>query len=260
MIELIKSGSKVLFFNYSQFQANASVVYPAGTIVYFVKSTGQITGVHKIADGVNQLSNLPVFYDDWEVLPNKRALECTDAFYQSYNYVDIPNKIKLASNTFGYTNTSNSTETPAMRGNLIFIPFPIKLYGLGSIVPLFTSAGSLSYSLYKINDDYTATKVAEIINSNNVTAAGNYLYDLASPVDLEPGVYGIYYIKVGGQFAATRFNGVQNHIYLLINDFAKYDYYVSSASTFPSTLTFPLSSIATSPNKYEIFIKFAINI
>lgn len=243
-------------WNLSQFQSNSSVVLPLGKRVYYKRSDGVVTGVYKIGDGVNQLSNLPVFYDDWEVLPNKRALECSEAFYQSYNYVDIPNKIKLASNTFGYVNSANSAETPAMRGNLIFIPFPVRLYGLGSIVPLFTSVGSLSYAMYKVNDDYTATKVAEIINSNNVTATGNYMYDLASSVDLEPGVYGIYYIKVGGQFAATRANVAQNQIYLLRNDFVKYDYYVASNSTFPTTLTFPLSNITSTPTKYELFIKF----
>ncbi|MEM3373111.1 MAG: hypothetical protein QXF76_02755 [Candidatus Anstonellales archaeon] len=250
----------VLFWDLSQFQSNAGLVIPLGQRVYYKRSDGKLTGIYKVGDGVNQLSNLPVFYDDWEVLPNKRALECSYAFYQSYNYVDIANKIKLASNTFGNTNSANSTETPAMRGNLIFIPFPVKLYGLGSIVNLFSSIGSLSYALYRVNDDYTATKVAEIINSNNVTATGNYMYNLATPVDLEPGVYGIYYIKVGGQFAATRANSTQNQIYLLRNDFAKHDYYFAGASTFPSTLTFPLSSFSPTMIKYEFFIKFAITI
>lgn len=252
-------SDSVLFWDLSQFQSNANAIIPLGQRIYYKGSNGNLTGVYKVGDGVNQLSNLPVFYDDWEVLPNKRAFECSTAFYQSYNYVDVINKIKLASNTFGHTNGANTTESPAMRGHLIFIPFPIKLYGLGSIVSTFTATGSLSYALYKINNDYTATKVAEIIKSNNVTAAGNYMYDLANPVNLEPGVYGIYYIKVGGQFAATRLNTVQSSIYLLGNNFNKYDYYFAGSSLFPSTLTFPLN-FASNIVKYEIFIKFSMNI
>jgi hypothetical protein len=106
--------------------------------------------------------------------------------------------------------------------------------------------------------DFTATKIAEIINSNNITTTGLMMYSLSTPVVVEPGIYGIYYLKIGGQFSSTRYSAYQGEIFLIGANGVRYDYYFQTISSFPTTLSFPLTTITTSPLKYEIFLNASI--
>ncbi len=245
-------------WNLSQFQSNSTLVLPLGKRIYLRRSDGFVTGVYKLGDGVTQLGQLNWFMDDWEVLPGKMASACTQAFQRSFNVFNTTLNSFLISNCINFTNGANSTETNAMRGSLMFIPFPMRVYGLGSFVQIFSSVGSLSYALYRVNMNFTATKIAEIINTNNIISIGLMMYNLSTPINIEPGIYGIYYLKIGGQFAATRISNHQSEIFLIGANAVRYDYFVQSFSSFPSSLTFPLSGVTSSPFKYELFLNASI--
>lgn len=248
-------ANRVLIFTYSNFQANANVVYPSGTIIYYKRADGVVTGVYKLADGVNTLANLPHHTSDWRVVNQLRASQVEYSFFTSFNFIDAVNGIYLASNTISFTNSANSTESPIIRGNMMYIPYPVRVYGMGSFVPLYTSAGTLNYAIYQVNSDMSST-LLDSTPTINVNATGLYLSDFAIPMDIEPGLYFVCYLKQGGQFASTRIGGASVPPAFFAANGTRYDYYVLGSSSFPSSIAAPtLTNVTNSPNKYELFLK-----
>lgn len=255
MIHVTKNTTDVKIFTYSDFQTNANTIYPKGTMIYYKRADGVVTGLYKLADGVTQLANLPHHTSDWRVVNRLRASQVEGSFFTSFNFIDAFNGIYLASNTISFSNGANSTESPVIRGNMMYIPYPVRVYGMGSFVPLYTSAGTLNYAIYQVNSDMSSTLLGST-PTINVNATGLYLSDFAMPIDIEPGLYFVCYLKQGGQFASTRVSNSSVPPAFFAANGTRYDYYVLMSSSFPSSFDAPtLTSVTISPTKYELFLK-----
>ncbi len=242
MIHVTKNTTGVKIFTYSDFQTNANTIYPKGTMIFYKKQNGVVTGVYKLADGVTQLSNLNWMSDKWRVIGNWYSDMLDKHWLVSYN--ESASQTFLARNTTSESNVTNVSET-AMRGNLCWIPYPITLYSIGLFIPSFSAAGTLQFALYSINSNFSATKIAET-DTITINSTGLKLANFPSPIIVEPGLYGVYFIRVGGtfshgQYSANFFNGIS--FLNRTNKFTYFFYFVNGVTTFPTSLTLPLNQV-----------------
>lgn len=240
--DIISLGT--LLFTYNQFQANANVVYPKGVRIYYKKATGQVTGVYKLGDGVTQLSNLNWMSDKWRVIGNWYSDMLDKHWLVSYN--ESASQTFLARNTTSESNVPNVSDT-SMRGNLCWIPYPITLYSIGLFIPSFSTAGTLQFALYSIDSNFSATKIVET-NQITINSTGLKLANFPSPIIVEPGLYGVYFIRIGGtyghgQYSANFFNGIS--FLNRTNKFTYFHYLSSGVTTFPTSLTLPLNQASS---------------
>jgi hypothetical protein len=240
--QLVSTISDLIeIWNLSQFQSNSSVVLPLGKRVYLRRSDGVITGVYKLGDGVTQLSNLNWMSDKWRVIGNWYSDMLDKHWLVSYN--ESSSQTFLARNIIPDNSVPNASEI-SMRGNLCWIPYPITLYSIGLFIPSFSTSGTLQFALYRINSNFSATKITET-NQITINSAGLKLATFSSSISLEPGLYGVYFIRVGGQFghghySVNAFNGIS-----FLDRTTKITYFFYAfigVTTFPTSLTLALNS------------------
>lgn len=252
MIELVKSGSKVLMFDYSQFQANASVVYPAGTMIYFVKSTGQITGVHKIADGVNTLANLRTYIEDYNVFNGIRA-------YESPDFIAIKNSSAgqiYADNKFSGVSYTNSSPVGLIRWYPLLIDKPILLNEVGVSVTSFTSSGVIYVGIYSVDSStFSGTLITGSNGTINITSTG-IMTASYSNLYLEPN---LYYIATAAPSGSGTYNiNIQNNNNIRGINISTYTEYNAGSSSFSgSGAPASLGALHTNTAKHVIFFKFS---
>lgn len=186
----VVGGGNILIFDYSQFVANAGVVYPIGTVIYYKDTSGKVTGVHKVADGINTLANLPLIIAEYNIFDNIGVKDCPDF------------AITIGKNTNSRFVLSTRLPIVGMqivaavvsRYDIIFIDRPILVYSISKYVSSYTSPGILSIGIYKVDE---TTKGGTLIpgsdGSINITSVGKKTLNYATALFLDVGAYYLYF-------------------------------------------------------------------
>lgn len=167
------------------FNANASTVFAEGNVFYF-KDTNHPngTGVKKVADGVTQLSALPILVDDYQIRGRFRA-----------NYFD---NFLRENNKSVFLRVSGTVSNSAALNQTIFtnvlIKKPIRLTRVNLFINSITGTVNVQAKIFKLNSSFTAFD--QIYSQNfNLNTTGYNALTLTTPQDLMPDLYliGFYY-------------------------------------------------------------------
>jgi hypothetical protein len=166
-----------LLFTYSQFQANANVVYPKGVRIYYKKATGQVTGVYKLADGVNKLIDLPIHVDRTKTKKGRIYSIIKNLNILSY---DVANDKYTFTNRWQAGTTNSLTLTD---GDMFSVSlnndFPYVLTDINIGIASFETAGVIQVGIYAWDNESTNYSLSFVNTSLiwnsadiNITSAG----------------------------------------------------------------------------------------
>lgn len=251
----IGNASNVKIFDLSQFQSNANVVYPAGTLIYYKRGNGQVTGIYKVADGVTTLANLPLNIDDYIIQSdNHTTIKSSDALLDSLksNYNGSGYNLSLITKKIG---KSHSTGTWAGGLFMILVPihYPMTISGIGVSVASVSTGGNVNMGIYTPNATYDVwTAVSgSITPAFLIKNAGYNVYTYATPFTLDVGLYGIAIEAIAAVnmmiYVAIGVNNtiLPTNVYGLSyppSNFIRTEYYNSTAlGTLPSTINSQLN-------------------
>jgi len=190
-IRITSPGGQTLYYTLAQFTANASVVYPANTIIW-VKDTD---GYCKIADGVTPLGNLPFKQVTDIVNPYKLS----NGIFQP---IDLGGGVYEEIVTCGGGALLQTTYSANFQmGVIIKINKRINLQAIGFIYTSVPNATNIKLALYKwnIQNEQTEAKLTDDLETSlSAGQVGRNYVNLPSPLDLRPGYYMVIHNRTAG--------------------------------------------------------------
>ncbi len=186
-IRITSPGGQTLYYTLAQFTANASVVYPANTIIWLKDTDGYC----KIADGVTPLGNLP-FKQVTNVVENNSLF---NPFTQLVHPLDLGGGVYQSVFTYGGGSFNpNSFNANTIYAVPVYIPYKINVTQLGiGISNTAPNNSNIKIALYTydFNTNTGNSKVIGdlIISRTTGQGAGNYFANVSPNVILNHGFY-----------------------------------------------------------------------
>lgn len=186
---------KLLIYTLAQFQTNANTVYPSGTIIYYRRGNGQITGIYKLSDGVTTLRNLPMLVNDYIIqsddYTHTTKEKCLfDSLTNNYNNTGywLGSTIAKAGRNVTTANVNNMSYL-----SLFPLWYPATIYGIGTLVATYTTAGNINLAIYQPNATYNSWNLVAGSNTPNmfISTTGYNIYTYPTPFTLDVGMYGL---------------------------------------------------------------------
>lgn len=241
-------GGNTLIFNYSQFVANAGVVYPLGTVIYYRDASGRVTGVHKVADGINTLANLPLRVSEYSIFNDIGVKDCSD-FAITIGKNTASRFVK--STHIPPINVANASIV-SRRWDFILIDIPIYVYSLSMYIGSYSSPGDVAMGIYSVDpNNYNGSLVAGSGGVINITSVGRKTLDYSPPILLEPGGYYLYISVSSSSFGWMYVNTTLHRGLLISGNYYKEGVILSSYSA-PTPTIGPLNSASYAKLLFEI--------
>ncbi len=240
--DIISLGT--LLFTYSQFQANANVVYPKGVRIYYKKATGQVTGVYKLADGVNKLIDLPIHVDRTKTKKGRIYSIIKNLNILSYNVAN--DKYTFTNRWQGGTTNSLTLNDGDMFSVSLNNDFPYVLTDINIVIASFTTAGVIQVGIYAWDNESTNyslgfVNTSLIWNSANINVTSVGVVTIPVPnLLIEYDHIFISILKKSGRFSSIYFTSGLLPLFSTSNDLANYYGLATkhtSLSSFPSNLS-----------------------
>jgi hypothetical protein len=200
-IRITSPGGQTLYYTLAQFTANASVVYPANTIIWLKDTDGYC----KIADGVTTLGNLPFKQVTDIVNPYKLSNDIFQPIVNGSIYEEI---VSLGGGNLLSTIYSSNANS----GVVIKINKRINLQAIGLIFISVPNPTNIKLALYEwdIQNEQTGSKLtSDLVMSLSAGQTGRNYVNLPSPLDLMPG----YYMVI---------HNTNSNVHLMYHNIAKY--------------------------------------
>lgn len=244
MIHVTKNTTGVKIFTYSDFQTNANTIYPEGTMIFYKKQNGVVTGVYKLADGVNKLIDLPILVDRTKTKKGRIY-----SMIKNLNtvYYDVGN------DKYNFTNRWQSGGTNSLTlndGDMFSVSlnndFPYVLTDITIGILSFTTAGVIQVGIYawdneSTNYSFSFANTSLIWNSADINVTSVGLVTIPVPnLLIEHDHIFISLLKKSGTFSSLYFTSGLLPLFNTSVDLANYYGLMckhTGLSSFPSNLS-----------------------
>lgn len=245
MIHVSKNTTGVKIFTYSDFNTNANTIYPKGTMIFYKKQNGVVTGVYKLADGVNKLIDLPIHVDRTKTKKGRIYSIIKNLNIVSY---DVANDKYTFTNRWQVGTTNSLTLN---NGDMFSVSlnndFPYVLTDINIAISSFTTAGVIQVGIYAWDNESTNYSLGFVNTSLiwnsadiNVTSAGLVTIPVPNLLIEYDHVF-ISLLKKSGTFSSLQFvSGGLLPLFGISNDLGNYYGLTTrhtSLSSFPSNLS-----------------------